>query len=316
MNRLLIPGFLLCAHAAAAQSPALVGRIEGEAFVARGQVSVMQEGGRSVTTLLSGSEVMVTAGYARITLVEGGEIDVCGPAQLSLLKSGGAITLALSHGRVHARVSADLPLQIYTAMVTAIPLSIGEKPRDTVVGLSASGEMCVYAPHGAVRLEHQFSGQRLLVPQLGEVCVPGGQLENLRDAPGACRCDIPALARNEAPLPKPPEPAVRAANDSKPEPEKREEAPVYTAVMPPLVFSADTPAPPPLPSPRLIQLFREVRLQPLRLSGRIERAPPQQAKSQPRPPTTASLDTQQAAQKTGFGSKLKNFFRRLFGRKS
>lgn len=299
------------------QAPEVIGRIEGEAFTARGQVSIAQDGGRSVTTLLSGSEVAVASGHARLTLAEGGEIDICGPAQLSLLKSGGAITLALSYGRVHVRVSAELPLQIYTAMVTASPVSVGGKPRDAVIGLDAGGEMCVYAAHGAVRLENQFSGQRVLVPQLGEVSVPGGQIESVREATGGCRCEIP-IAKKESPeLPKAPDPAapVRAHVQEKRDALKKEEGPVFTAVMPPLTFSAESPAPPPLPRPQMIQLIRGVRLQPTVYSGRVERAG--QARQSPQQTATAASEqAQPEAVKVGFGTRFKNFFRRLFGRRS
>ncbi len=44
---------------------------------------------------------------------------------------------------------------------------LGGQPRDATVGLDATGEMCVYATHGALRLEHQFSGQKVLVPSRG-----------------------------------------------------------------------------------------------------------------------------------------------------
>lgn len=298
-----------------AQGPELIGRIDGEAYVAKGQVSVTQEAGRGVTTLLSGSEVTITSGYARITLADGGEIDICGPAQLSLLKAGGAITLALSHGRVHARVSAELPLQIYTATVTATPVSVGGLPRDTVIGLSTSGEMCIFAPHGAVRLEHQFSAQRLLVPQLGELSLPGGQIENLREAAGACRCEIPVSLKEPPPQPSPVDPAVRASNDAKSEAEKKEEVPVYTAVMPPLTFSSESPALPPLPHPQIIRLLREVRLRPVVLSGKVEKTSVGQPKPQ-EPAATTREASKPEVEKAGWGARLKSFFKRLFGRKT
>ena len=302
---------------ASAQGPEVIGRIEGEAFAARGQVSVAQEGGRGVTTLLSGSEVTVANGHARIVLADGGgEIDICGPAQASLLKSSGAITLALSYGRVHARVSAELPLQVFTAMVTATPVSVGGRPRDAVIGLEASGRMCIYAPHGAVRLENQFSGQRVLVPQLGEVSIPGGQIENLQEATGSCRCEIPVAQKDEALPPRAPETPLRAS--SPPSLEKKEEGVTFTAVMPPLTFSAEAPAPPPLPRVQMIQLIRDVRVLPVTYRGRVERAArAQKPQAPPAAPAGSSAGPARASsEKVGFGTRVKNFFKRLFGRKT
>lgn len=310
-----LAGVLLAAATADAQTPEAIGRIEGGTFVARGQVSVAQEGGRSVTTLLSGSEVVVTSGHARLTLVDGSEMDICGPAQLSLLKAGGAITVALSHGRVHARISAELPLQIYTAMIVVTPVSVGGVPRDATVGLDTAGEMCLYAAHGALRLEHQFSGQRVLVPQLGEVAVPGGQIENLREAAGGCRCDAPVAKKETPEMPKAAEPAVQASNETKPD-AKKEEVPVYTAVMPPLTFSADSLAPPPLPRPQMVRMIREMRLRPVVFAGRVERP----ARASQKPSESATTGVSEVAKpetvKVGFGGRIKNFFRRLFGRRT
>jgi hypothetical protein len=317
MHRLrIISGCLVLAFAGAlsafAQPPEVIGRIEGEAFSARGQVSVAQEGGRSVTTLLSGSEVTVRGGQARLLLADGGEIDICGPAQFSLLKSGGALTVALNYGRVHMRVAAELPLQVYSALVTAVPLSVGGKPRDAVIGLDAAGDMCVFAAHGAVRLEHQFSGQRVLVPQLSEVSLPGGQLESLQAATGGCRCEVP-VARKDVPAPLETAPVRARAEEPSPEPAKEPTGPVYTAIMPPLTFSAEAPAPPPL-HPAPIQLLREVRLRPAVFSGRVERPAP--AAKAPQPAASTAGITQSVEAKPGIGTRIKNFFRRLFGRKT
>jgi hypothetical protein len=313
MNRLRIAAcaWLLWAAGpvARAQGPEAIGRIEGEAFVARGQVSVSQEGGRSVTTLLSGSQVTVSAGAARIVLLDGGEIDICGPAQFSLLKSGGAVTLALSHGRVHARVSAELPLTIYTALVVATPVSIAGKPRDVTLGLDAAGEMCAYSAHGAIRLAHQFSGQSVLVPQYGEVSVSGGQIESLREAAGSCRCDLP-VARNETPAATP---APRAAESAqaKSEEKRAEDAPAFTAVMPPLTFDAASPNPLPM-RPVAFEIIREARVRTgVRFAGTV-------AKPAKLAQVAAGSDASgaPALKKPGFGARFANFFRRLFGRKT
>src|SRR5580704_7331514 len=47
-----------------------------------------------------GTVVTVHSGQALMTLVAGGEVGICGPAKLTVLLSGNAITLALNFGRV------------------------------------------------------------------------------------------------------------------------------------------------------------------------------------------------------------------------
>jgi len=298
-----------------AQTPEMIGRIEGEAFTARGNVVISRSAGVSVTGLLSGSEVTVAAGHARLTLGDGGEIDICGPAQFSVLKSGGAITLALSYGKVHLRVSAELPLQIFTAVVVATPVSVGGAPRDAIVGLDPGGELCVLAVHGAVRLENQFTTQRVLVPQLGEVSVPAGQVENLREATGACRCEIPDAPQAAAESSKPVAVPMPARREEKKEAAQQEVTPVYTAVMPPLTFSAGSPAPPPLPRAQQIKLFREMRVRPVTFSGRVEKAASAKAAGPEAAPAQTTVTPAEQPKPPGFGTRVANFFRRLFGRK-
>ena len=65
-------------------------------------MSVDVVGGKVRTVLRSGSDVHVKAGQARIELIEGGHITICGPAHFSVLKSGGSLTLALDTGTIHA----------------------------------------------------------------------------------------------------------------------------------------------------------------------------------------------------------------------
>ncbi len=312
MNRLRIAAcaWLLLAAGAVlrAQGPEVIGRIEGPAFAARGQVSVSQEGGRAVTTLLSGSEVTVTAGAARIVLLDGGEIDICGPAQVSLLKAGGAITLALSYGRIHARVAADLPLTIFTALLVATPVSVGGRPRDSTLGLDAAGEMCAYAAHGALRLTHQFSSQSVLVPQYGEVSLSGGQVEALREAPGACRCDLPVARYEAAPAPPPARPGETAAAETP----RADAAPTFTAVMPPLIFDAANPNLPPF-RPAAFEVIREARVRTgLRFTGAVARPPPLARAAA----TEGDAPSVTGAKKPGFRTRVANFFRRLFGRRT
>jgi len=314
--------------------PETIGQIEGDDIAVKGSVHGESESARSVTVLASGSEVTVRSGQAHLVLVEGGEIGICGPAHFSLLKSGGAITLALDYGRVHARLEPSVPLTIYTPLIVATPVAIGRAARDATVGLETTGAMCALAARGAVRIEQQLSGQSLLVPQSGEVALAGGQLESLLGITGTCGCE--ALVARAAPLagPKPPElsvpvraslarpikPPEKPENNDKrdieppdPKPTATEE-PIYKVLMPPLTFEAASPTPPPEPSPETILLAREVRLRPaVVFHGRIEPLPPP-------PPVWRAVRGSRAAEdaptnkQVGVVARVWNFFRRLTSR--
>ena len=341
----------------AQSAPETVGRIEGDDLAIKGEMSLVREGGRSAAELVSGAAVTVRSGLARITLAGGGEVDICGPAQFTVLKSGGSLTLALNQGRVHVRIGNTPAVTIYTAVVVASLISVGESSRDVTLGVEADGSLCVLAAHGAVRLEQQLTGQSLVVPQSGEVALPGGQLEALRDARGVCRCE-PVFAR-AAPAPKPPQVgavALSSESGAKPEDKKKEppklatEEPKWTVVMPPLTFDASKPPPALEPRPETILLVREVRVQPaVVFTGRVEKpakikaakkqkaeaAAAASARSEPstvetQPPAAVTSPAEEAKSANakaendsadekkssgGFGAKLRNFFRRLFGRK-
>src|SRR5260370_30328904 len=77
-----------------------VGIIEGESISVTGPMSVEIIQGQVRTVLRSGGDVPVRSGTSRIDLVEGGQISICGPPHLSVLKSGGWPTIA-PHTRTH-----------------------------------------------------------------------------------------------------------------------------------------------------------------------------------------------------------------------
>jgi len=81
---------LIAAAAAPPDEPRTdsVGVIEGESISVTGPMSVEVVQGQVRTVLRSGGDVRVKSGAARIDLVEGGEISICSPAHLSVLKSG------------------------------------------------------------------------------------------------------------------------------------------------------------------------------------------------------------------------------------
>jgi hypothetical protein len=178
-----------------------VGTVEGETISVQGPMNIEVLQGRTRTILRSGSDIRVNSGQARIDLVEGGQIAVCGPAHFSVLKSVNLLTLALDTGIIHARIPGAQPaLTIYTAQLQAKPFAISDAPQDTLVGFDPTGAMCIRADSGAVRVEQQLTAQSIIVPQSGEVLITNGQLENLRSGVTHCACEL-QLAKNQTPAP-------------------------------------------------------------------------------------------------------------------
>lgn len=175
-----------------------VGPIEGEAISVQGSLNIEVVGGRTKTILRSGSDVRVKSGQARIDLVEGGQIVVCGPAHLSVLKSVNLLTLALDSGIIHAHIESQPALTIYTAQIQAKPFAISDAAQDALVGFDPTGAMCIRADSGAVRVEQQLTGQSIIVPQSGEVLISNGQLEGLQSGVTHCACEL-QMAKTVAP---------------------------------------------------------------------------------------------------------------------
>ena len=150
------------------------------------------------TVVASGSDVTLRSGHALLLLNAGGEISICGPAHFKLIKSSGAVTLALDYGRVHPSLESADEFTIYTPTIVATPIAIAGGPRDMTVGLEQDGEMCVLTARGAMRVEPQFSDQSLIVPQGGTVSLVGGQIESLQADASACACDFPRARMDAA----------------------------------------------------------------------------------------------------------------------
>jgi len=228
-----------------------VGAIEGDSISIEGPMSVEVVHGLVRTVLRSGSDVRVKSGQARIELVEGGQVLICGPAHFSVLKSGGALTVALESGTVHVHLENDLALTVYTPQIQARPISIGNGPEDVLVGLDAAGTMCIRANKGAVRIEQQLTGQSLLVPQSGDVSLSNGQIESLRTAAGSCTCENEIVAKpgppsTEVSVLATPEEIKKAAEERKADPPAatvalpvEKEEPIYQVFMPPLRYDAN-----------------------------------------------------------------------------
>lgn len=281
----MLVGWLVPRSRAQQTQPEMVGTIRAQRATVNRQR--LEAAAGSVTSRLeSGSEVELGAEYALIELVAGGEIHACGPANFRVLKSGTAVTVAVNSGRLRAKLDSSTPVTFYTPFITAQPIAIGGDPREVIVGLEAGGAMCVQAARGALRLENQFTGETLVVPQAGEFFLRDGQLLAARQSLPACTCEEPAqprrvqLARTDsqgtstsssgtAPLLAqtiPLQPARPVPREFAPEPAAIPQVPsgepVWTVVMPPLRFDAAAPEPPPETEPQVAILIREVRVQP------------------------------------------------------
>lgn len=284
----------------------MVGSIDGKAIAVTGPMTVETLNGQIVTMLRSGSDIRVKSGSATIKLVEGGQIGICGPAHLSVLKSGSALTIALDTGTIHAHIEHQPALTMYTPQVQAQPVAIGDSPQDIIVGFDSAGTMCIRALRGALRLEQQLTGQNVLVPQGGDVLLANGQLDSVHVGAGErCICELKVVEAVETPeisrlatpaeihhdvqdvkprVPsaeagaQPPPPAVDAqkplpqtmpkVDAAKPAAPKEE--PVYQVFVPPLIFDANAKVQPEV-DPAMIVLVRHVRVRPtLIFQGKVE----------------------------------------------
>ena len=191
------------AHISAQDFPAVVGRIEGDDLEVVTTTPSGIEKDAAPTVVASGSEVTLRSGHALLLLNAGGEISICGPARFKMIKSTGAVTLALDYGRVHPSLDATDGFTIYTPTIVATPIAISGGLRDLTVGLQEDGEMCVLTARGAMRVEPQFSDQSMIIPQGGTATLTGGQIESLQADASACSCDFPR-AHMESPKAAPP----------------------------------------------------------------------------------------------------------------
>lgn len=320
------------AHISAQDFPAIVGRIEGDDLEVVTTTPTGIETDAAPTVVASGSDVTLRSGHALLLLNAGGEISVCGPAHFKLIKSSGAVTLALDYGRVHPSLESADAFTIYTPTIVATPISIAGGRRDITVGLEQSGEMCVLTTRGAVRVEPQFfSDQGMIIPQGGLANLSGGQIESLQGDASSCSCDFPR-AHMEAPKSAPPAPThsqpapdisalaaplpsqARVAQNSPP-PSTPAGEPVYTVLMPPLSFNAGSPEPPPEPAPETILLVREVRLRPsVEFRGHVNPAPSQAVAAQVSPPAPTPSSNRPVDSSPGIFDRVRSFFRRLTGK--
>jgi hypothetical protein len=305
-----------------------VGVIDGESVSVSGPMSLEVVNGQAKTLLRSGSDVRVKSGAARIDLIEGGQVSICGPAHLSVLKSGGSLTIALDTGTIHVLVERDLPVNIYTPQIQAHTVAVGGGPRDALVGFDSSGAMCVRANRGAIQLEQQLTGQNVLLPQAGDVFIFNGQLENLRSSAGHCACELQTMKETPPPqvgqLASADEARKQAAEAKTNKPSATAETapateePVYHVFMPPLIYDAKAKVQPEV-DPRMIVLVRRVRVRPtLIFQGRVEGVAAAAATPvKPRGPAAAANAPKPAAPASdSFAKRVRNFVRKLWSSSS
>jgi hypothetical protein len=339
---------MACPSLHAQQMPSgAIGHVEGndisvESGTASGAASANPTPGGYV---FNGSVVTVHDGKARLMLAVGGEVDVCGPAKLTLLESGGAITLALDFGRIHLQLLRGTSLRIFTPTIIATPLDIGGEARDITAGLDMNDSLCVLATSGAIRLEQQFTGEGIIVPQAGEFFLNSGKLVPIAGAPGSCACaamhaqsapppQIPVLGvSSSARLEPAPQPATPAQKTPEPVPEpdvqlrvlaQAEEIhpiappakdavpppppdamPQYKIIMPPLGFSASSPTPPADPPMDAVLLVRTVHVEPEYEFTGHVEAPRMESLDQ------GNAERQSAKNSNSSGSKKEGFWARL-----
>jgi len=211
-----------------------IGRVEGRDISCENgtpATGVTSTVGQSIF-VSNGTVVTVHSGQARLTLFAGGQVDVCGPAKFTVLLSGDAITLALNFGRVRLELPANTVLRIFTPTIIGTPIDISGGSRDVTVGLSLDDSLCVRATSGAIQLEHQFTGEKLIVPQAGEFFLNAGRLVPVAGTPGSCQCTPATII--PAPQPAAPSPDYAIAVIPRPAPQ-------------PVPQPAPQPAPAPAP---------------------------------------------------------------------
>src|SRR5213594_2091807 len=288
-----------------------VGVIEGESISVTGPMSVEVVQGQVKTVLRSGGDVRVKSGTARIDLVEGAQISICGPAHLSVLKSGGSLTIALDTGTIHVHIEDHLAVNIYTPLIQAQTVAIGDGPRDALVGFDSSGAMCIRANLGAIRLEQQLTGQSVIIPQTGDVFLFNGQLEQLRTSAGHCSCELQVARATPPPQPAASQPVAAEASAAK-------EEPIYQVFVLPLIFNASAEVQPDI-DPSLIVIVRRVRVRPtLIFQGRVEgnavaSAPTPPLASKPAPAEDAANSPKPSAPaNNSLVNRVRNFVRKLW----
>ena len=289
-------------------------------------------GGQVKTMLRSGNDIRVKSGTGTAgSWLKADRSQFAAPAHLSVLKSAGALTLALDTGVIHAQIERKPVLTIYTAQIQAKPIAIGDGPQDALIGFETPGAMCVKANRGrgspgaaAHGSECNRAARRRCV---GEQWAVGGAAKHARalQLRGSGE-KASQKRRNSAGWPRRRRSRKSRRPKEKKEVSKREdiflekpakpkEEPVYQVFMPPLAYDAKAAVQKDNFDPKLILVVRRVRVRPtLIFQGRVEDGPakPQNTAAQSVKPARAHVHPLPAQPEDSVVNRVRAFFRRLF----
>jgi hypothetical protein len=276
------------ASSSSSEGPVAVGRLSGDDVSVKGAISFETVNGRTTALLASGSDLTLRSGEAKVDLPEGGEIILCGPAHLSILKAGAAITIALDYGQLHLQISGAEQVTVYSPLLIVTPVPIGTRQTDLTVGLDQKGVLCVMALSGAMRIEEQLTGENLVVPQGGDVQIEGGELRTLHNGARTCSCELLVSQNNPRQQTDSSTPARSLPNgSSEARAPKSIDSPTYRIEVP-LAFDASSATTSAGLTLQAVQLIREsVVEQPISFRGAITPA-------LPAPPAEISTPIQQS----------------------
>jgi hypothetical protein len=323
--------FSAAARIRAQTSHDFVGRVEGRDFVIENTPGTPLPPRQMSELLTSGNRLVVHSGQARILLEGGGDIVICGATELQVLKAQGSLTIALDYGTLRVHVKKSDPVAVFTPLVLATTVAIGGGERDVTVGLEQTGQMCVRAISGAVRVGQQLSGENLLVPQFGGLTLSGGQINAVSSSAPGCDCEVDsAKLASWRPNVIQQTPGATAARDdsareiirpsqiASPLPQQlwaaagtppSLDAPVFTVIMPPLVYNASNPDPPEDPALETIALVRSVRVR----EDTIIRGTVQPKGTRASDSAATATNPNNTTSHSGVLDRIGGFFRRLFG---
>ncbi len=317
----LLLGLAICfwPGSAPGQTPAPVGRISGGEFRVRGQVEFAPDG---AALLLSGAEVDVRAGIARLAL-PGGEARFCGPVKITVLRSSAErppgssgqvpppvpTLFAMDSGALELDYSGSAPDTVQTPFFSVVAVPAAQAAaRKLAVRVGSTGDACVAAMAGSLRVREQLGASELLIPPGKAMLIPATGVEKAAPvALGACSCGAQAPVMDAAESPSAPSPA------SVSEPKTAVET--KTTIAPaPLVYQADprqaeaVSNSPPKGDPAAAGTKELVVTLPVVVATATGSAPAAAARAEQAPAAPPS-----AKRRSSFGARLKSFFRALFG---
>ncbi len=273
----------------------VVGQISGGEFRVKGQVEFSPAG---AATVLSGAEIDVRSGTARLALLSG-EARLCGPLKLTVLKGADGDTPLLfaldstQSGSLELEYSGTESHTFQTPFlaVSNVPGAAGTA-RHMSLRVSPGGEACIAALAGSVRVREQLTTAEMLIPPGKTMLVPPAGVDKAVPVEAsACVCGAPMPASS-----------ATASAPASPEPRVETKTTISTA---PLVYEAQATAGGAAAGTPSAAREPEVTLPVV-----VAAPPPEvQAEAPPAPPSVKPSP----ARRGGFGAALKRFFRAIFG---